>query len=124
MQYVGRLMREEDPEPLARLLEELAAGRTSRDREFKGVEARRDRLVALAAEGNEDGLADEVRGRAGREARGFSGAEVARLAREAARERAGGKPPKAFRALFRGLAPGPGAGRAKRARNRRPRPED
>jgi ribosome-associated protein len=102
MQYVGRLMREENPEPLARLLEELAAGRTSRDREFKGVEARRDRLVALAAAGDEDGLAQEVRA-ALDESPGLSGDEVARLAREAARERAGGKPPKAFRALFRAL---------------------
>ncbi len=104
MQFVGRLMREVDPEPLAAKLDELAAGHGLHTREFKQVEARRDRLVALAAHGDDGGdqagLDQEV-GSILAEMPGLSGDELTRLAREAAAERAKGRPPKAFRALFR-----------------------
>lgn len=100
MQFIGRLMRETDPQPLQDRLTEMTSGSAAQAREFKEVEALRDELVALAAGPDPEAL-DLAARQAAERTPGLNPAELAHLARDAAAERAKQKPPKAFRSLFR-----------------------
>jgi ribosome-associated protein len=93
MQYIGRLMRGVDPEPIREALA-AAEGRSARET------ARQHRLERLRAEliESEETLA--------RIAADYPGADVQRLRqlrRSALLEHEQGKPPRAFRELFRVL---------------------
>ena len=94
MQFVGRLMRDVDPEPVRAALERSAGvSRTERAR-FAAAERWRDRLLDDAdAAGEFVAAHPEV-----------DGAVLAELVREARAERASGRPPHKFRALFRLVA--------------------
>lgn len=91
-QYIGKLMRGIDPEPIRALLEQLrGADRVSKAR-FQECERWRDRLIA---EGD-TALAEflERRPTADRQ-------HLRRLVREAAQDAAAGRPPRHARELFR-----------------------
>ena len=93
LQYIGRLMREVDPAPLRARLAELegnSAQATARHRRLEGWRERLladdEALTAFAAE--------------------YPGADIQvlrTLIRNARKEQAGGKPPRAYRELFRVL---------------------
>ncbi len=90
LQYIGRLMREEeDPTAVAVALEARRQGRSAETQAFRHLERLRDELVEAADPGllcaGFGERADEVR----------------RLAVRAREERRDGAPPRAFRALFR-----------------------
>ncbi|MFP5213869.1 MAG: ribosome biogenesis factor YjgA [Acidobacteriota bacterium] len=94
IQYIGALMRDADPEPIRRALDEIGRGRNVDERRLHELEDWRDGLV----EGNE-AIMEEILER-------FPEADRQRmrqLALNAARERAANKPPKAYRELFRYL---------------------
>lgn len=94
MQYIGRLMRDVDPDPI---VEQLAAIRGASDTakaEFHTLERWRERLLADDA-ALTDWLASHPHGDA---------QQLRQLIRNARREAADGKPPRASRALFRMLA--------------------
>lgn len=93
-QYIGKLMRKLDVEPIAAALQARREARDGSSRAFHRLEQWRDRLVAegepaitLLAQDMPQADLDHVR----------------RLVGEAARETAAGKPPMAARALFRYL---------------------
>lgn len=91
MQFVGRLMREVDPEPIRAALERMQTLPRAERAQFAAAERWRDRLLAeelavaefIAAYPDVDPDA------------------LAELVREARGERASGRPPHKFRALFR-----------------------
>lgn len=90
-QYIGRLMREIDPEPLR---ERLAAKRRDHDREvraFQQIERWRDRLLSGDTTALEELLARHS---------SVDRDRVERLLEESSRERAAGRAPAAARALF------------------------
>jgi len=93
LQYIGKLMRDVDPDPIARRLELLAHGRDASTARLHALEQWRDRLIAEPA--TLDRLAadfphlDRSRFRA--------------LIQKARDERSRGAPPHAFRELFREL---------------------
>jgi ribosome-associated protein len=92
LQYIGSLMREVDPEPIRKAVEDISRGRLQDAGEFKELERWRDGLV-----GGNTRIIEEIVNKfpdANRQ-------ELSRLALSAAREREGNKPPKASRALFR-----------------------
>lgn len=94
LQYIGSLMREEDPEPIRLALEEVKRGRRVDARRFRTLEGWRDALV----EGNE-GLMEDILTR-------FPGADrqqLRRLILNARKERKLEKPPTSSRSLFRYL---------------------
>lgn len=91
LQYVGRLMRDVDPEPLRAALERIQAVPRAERAQFATAERWRDRLL-------DDELA------AGEFVASYPGADPALLAEligEARGERASGRPPHKSRALFR-----------------------
>ena len=100
MQYIGRLMREDaDTEALAAALAELADKQASDTRAAHLLEARREELVAAAPEARtalcaEWGLSPDL------------AKQAVTLAAQAQNERDNGRPPKAYRALFRLLRDG------------------
>jgi len=93
MQYIGRLMREVDPAPIRSRLGELEGNSAQATARHRRLEAWRERLLgddtALTA------FAAEYPG---------AGLQALRaLIRNARKEAAGGKPPRAYRELFRAL---------------------
>lgn len=94
LQFVAKLMRREDPEPIRDALDALDAGARQLTARQHRVEAWRDRLLG---EGDA-ALTDLLARRPGAEAQ-----PLRQLIRQAARETAAGKPPAAARALFRQL---------------------
>lgn len=99
MQYVGRLMREEDTERIASLLEEMLLPSREETEKLHRLEALRDTLVAAATGNSLDQALTALPPE-------FSEADARRirhLAETAAAERSKGKPPKAFRELFKFL---------------------
>jgi ribosome-associated protein len=91
MQYIGRLMRGIDPEPIAR---QLAAWRGDSDEEkalLHRIERWRDRLIE-----HDDALTDFLRDYPDADA-----TQLRQLIRNACHEAAQNKPPKSSRALFR-----------------------
>lgn len=96
MQYIGRIMRDMDLAAIEEKLEEKLAPGRAETQALHAVEELRDRLVN--AEGSD--LEAELAALAAR----YPGAPVARLrhcSETARHERAGKKPPKAYRELFR-----------------------
>lgn len=93
MQYIGRLMRDADPEPIREALDVLAGNSAAET-------ARQHRIERLRAQLLED------EGILGRIAHDHPGADLQRLRqlrRNALKEQEQGKPPRAFRELFRAL---------------------
>lgn len=91
-QYIGKLLRGVDPEPIRALLEQLrGADRLSKAR-FQENERWRDRLIAEGDAALAEFL--ERRPEADRQ-------HLRRLVREAAQEAAAGRPPRHARELFR-----------------------
>lgn len=93
LQYIGTLMRKLDPEPVRQALEELDQLRFQQAAEFHQLEEWRDALVA----GDNDVLEEVVT------QLGLDRQQVRQLARNAALEKAKGKPSKNGRQLFRML---------------------
>ncbi len=90
-QFIGTVMRKVDPEPLRQALEELDQLRFQQAEAFHQIEIWRDSLV--------DGDADVLTELVGRF--GLDPQQLRHLARQAATEKAAGKPSKNGRALFR-----------------------
>jgi ribosome-associated protein len=93
-QYIGKLMRRVDPEPLQQALDALYQSRQDDSRQFKELEALRDQLLR-----DGDRALPVVLDR-------FPMAErqpLRQLVRDAQKEREAGKPPAASRRLFRYL---------------------
>lgn len=91
MQYLGRLMRGIDPEPIKAALERFAAMPRAERARFAAAERWRDRLLENADAATEFTIAfPHVDAR-----------ELFELVRETRAERASGRPPHKFRALFR-----------------------
>lgn len=93
MQFIGRLMREIDPEPIHRQIAQWAAGPKAATEQLHEVERWRDRLL------RDDGALDDLCSVAPRADRSRLTALVAR----ARAEREQGGPPHSFRELFRVL---------------------
>lgn len=91
LQYVGRLMRDVDPEPIHAALERIESLPRAERARFAAAERWRDRLL-------EDDLAV---GEFVAAHPAVDRIELTALVREARGERAGGRPPHKFRALFR-----------------------
>ena len=93
MQYIGKIMRKVDAEPIRAALDAWRAKSDSHTAEHKRIEAWRDRLLAddaaLAALAAEYPAADTSR--------------LSSLIRNAARERSAGQPPRSFRELYQAL---------------------
>ena len=94
MQFIGRLMRDVDAEPIRAALASIAAVSHEDRARFAAAEQWRDRLLAEeAARAEFVALHPNV-----------DGEDLARMIRDARAERAGGRPPHRFRALFRLVA--------------------
>lgn len=94
MQFIGRLMRDVDAEPIRAALASIAAVSHEDRARFAAAEQWRDRLLA-----EEAALAEFVALHPG-----VDGEDLARMIRDARAERADGRPPHRFRALFRLVA--------------------
>lgn len=91
MQYIGKLMRDIDPAPIQAALDEIngvSAAATARQHRLERL---RERLL------EDDGVAGEI----AREHPGVDVQHLRQLRRNALRERAEAKPPRAYRELFR-----------------------
>ncbi|WP_432735617.1 ribosome biogenesis factor YjgA [Maridesulfovibrio sp. FT414] len=93
-QYIGRLMRDIDPQPLIDFIEDIEVGNREGNKKFHKLEKWRDALV----EGDMSVLDELVELYPGADRQ-----RLAQLARNAKKEKDGGKPPKSFRALFKAL---------------------
>jgi len=93
LQYVGKLMRDVDPAPIAAALDRWAQGPREEKARFAMLEHWRDRLLA------DDAAIDEL----ATSHPDADRAHIAALVREARAERAAGAPPHRFRELFRAL---------------------
>jgi ribosome-associated protein len=94
IQYLGKLMREIDSEPILRFIENVELGNKDDAKKFQQLEKWRDALVAGEFE-----LINEL-------AEKFPSIDrqrILQLARNAGKEIAAGKPPKSSRALFKAL---------------------
>lgn len=92
-QYIGRLMREVDPEPIAAYLARLKGENAAYNAYMQRLEMLRERLIA------DDAALTELMARHP----GLDAAALRTHIRNARKEKALGKPPKAFRALFQQL---------------------
>ncbi|WOJ94994.1 ribosome biogenesis factor YjgA [Congregibacter variabilis] len=93
-QYIGKLMRRIDPEPLQQALDALYQSRTNDTQRFQQLEELRDKLIR-------DG--DAALGKVINQHPGADRQQLRQLIREAQREAAAEKPPAASRRLFRYL---------------------
>ena len=91
MQYIGKLMRDVDPEPIRMALERWAAGEPSDRAQFAAAEAWRDKMLR-----DDAAVADFVA-----EHPTVDAATLASLVRDARNERSRSTPPHRFRELFR-----------------------
>lgn len=94
MQFIGTLMREADPEPIKKALDEIGRGQSLEAELFRKLEKWRDGLLA----GNDE-ILEEICSH-------FPDADRKRLrqlALNARKEKEGNNPPKSSRALFRYL---------------------
>jgi ribosome-associated protein len=94
LQFIGALMREVDPEPIRRALDEISRGQRAEAQLFRNLEQWRDELLA----GN-DAIQEDILNR-------FPEADRQRLRQlvlNARKEQEGNKPPKSSRSLFRYL---------------------
>lgn len=95
LQYVGRLMREVDPEPIRARLEELASGPREDAARHRLAEEWRAKLLAVG----EAGLAEFVQLNPAADA-----AALRKLINEARTEKTSGAKPHALRALYRAIS--------------------
>ena len=93
MQYIGRLMRDIDPAPLREQLDALSGQSAAETARHKRLEALREKLLA-----DDTALTAYVSSHAGADLQ-----ELRTLIRNARREQKEGKPPRAYRELFRVL---------------------
>jgi len=93
LQYIGRLMREVDPAPLRARLDAIVGSSAQASAHHRRLEAWRERLL-------ED---DEALTAFAAEHPGADVQVLRTLIRNARKEAAGGKPPRAYRELFRVL---------------------
>lgn len=104
VQYIGRLMRETDPGPVRALIEELDGTSALASARHRRLEAWRERLVAD----------DEALTAFAAEYPGADLQAIRTLVRNARKEAKEGKPPRAYREIFRlikdAAAPTPPAG--------------
>jgi ribosome-associated protein len=91
LQYIGKLMREVDPEPIRSRLAAWKAVSTENTARLHSIERWRARLLE-----DESAMTELLR-----EYPHADSARLRSLVRNAAREREEGKPPRRFRALFR-----------------------
>ena len=91
MQYIGRLMREVDPVPIRAQLDALTGQSAEAAARHRRLEALRERLI-----GDDGALTDYVASHAGADLQ-----ELRTLIRNARREQLEGRPPRAYRELFR-----------------------
>ena len=94
MQYIGKMLREVDIEPIRARIEEVREGKAAQSADFHHLERLRDRLLE-----NDSTAMDYVLDT-------YSNVDIQRfrqLVRNARKEREKGKPPKSARALFRYL---------------------
>jgi ribosome-associated protein len=93
MQYIGRLMREADPEPIRDALDALAGNSAAETARLHRVERLRQQLLE-----DETVLSNIALDHPGADLQ-----HLRQLRRNALKEQEQGKPPKAFRELFRAL---------------------
>jgi ribosome-associated protein len=93
LQYIGRLMRDVDPAPIRARLEALEGSSAEATARHRRLEQLRERLLA-----DDQALTDYVAAHPGADAQ-----ELRTLIRNARREQKDGRPPRAFRELFRTL---------------------
>ncbi len=91
LQYIGRLMREVDPAPIRAQLDALIGFSAQEAARHRRLEALREKLLA-----DDEALTAYVAGHAGAELQ-----ELRTLIRNARREQKEGRPPRAYRELFR-----------------------
>lgn len=94
IQYIGKIMRNEDPEPLQAALDKVRNKHSQATAELHKLELLRDRVVEEGDSAISDVMAQ------------FPSADRQRLrqlARQAAKEKKAGKPAKAFREIFQAL---------------------
>lgn len=91
MQYIGRLMREVDPEPIRARLAELQGHSAQAAAQHRRLEAWRERLMA-----DDEALTEFASGHPGADLQALRA-----LLRNARKEQKEGKPPRAYRDLFR-----------------------
>jgi ribosome-associated protein len=93
LQYIGRLMREVDAEPIRAHLDALTGQSAQEAARHRRLEALREKLLA-----DDAALTDYVAAHSGADLQ-----ELRTLIRNARREHKEGRPPRAFRELFRVL---------------------
>lgn len=93
MQYIGRLMRDVDPAAIKEALDEFHGLSAAANARHHAVERLRQRLL------EDEGVLGEI----AEAHRGADLQQLRQLRRNAIKEREGGKPPRAFRELFRVL---------------------
>jgi ribosome-associated protein len=91
LQYIGRLMRDVDPAPIRARLDALEGSSAEATARHKRLEQLRERLL-----GDDAALTDFVAAHPGADAQALR-----TLIRNARREQKEGRPPRAFRELFR-----------------------
>jgi ribosome-associated protein len=91
LQYIGRLMREVDAEPIRARLDAIAGQSAEAAARHRRLESLRDRLL-----GDDGALTDYVASHAGADLQALR-----TLIRNARREQQEGRPPRAYRELFR-----------------------
>lgn len=94
LQYIGTLMRKNDPGPIQEALRNIEEGDYRKAAGFKEIERWRNELIA----GNET-LIEKIL----KKYPGSDRQQLTQLVRNAIKERENNKPPKAFRLLFRYL---------------------
>lgn len=94
MQYIGKLMRARDPEPIQAALDLLRNKHSQQSIELHKMEKLRDRVVAEGDKAINDVVAQYPN--ADRQ-------KLRQLARQAKKEQEGNKPPKAYREIFQML---------------------
>ena len=93
LQYIGRLMREVDPAPIRAQLDALTGHSAQEAARHRRLEALREKLLA-----DDEALTAYIAGHAGADLQGLR-----TLIRNARREQKEGRPPRAYRELFRVL---------------------
>jgi len=93
MQYIGRLMREVDAEPIRERLAAIIGHSAQETARYRRLEALRERLL-----GDDAALTEYLASHAGADSQ-----ELRALIRNARREQKEGRPPRAYRELFRVL---------------------
>lgn len=91
LQYIGRLMRDVDPAPIRAQLDALVGHSAQEAARHRRLEALRDKLLA-----DDEALTGYVAGHAGADLQALR-----TLIRNARREQKEGRPPRAYRELFR-----------------------